>query len=107
MLKASNTKALLLLMEKENKKIDDWVDTIPSDIDIAFCDNTYVNSLVTINLALIKELFGDLYDDVYWFLYECNERCYEITVDGKVYNIHSVDDYINYLVSEHLIEDDS
>ncbi len=75
--------------------------SIPSDINWVFFDNRYVNGLQMQKDMLIDLLFGDMADDVSWFLYEfeagksTGPHC--ITADGTEHFYHTDDDYYKYL----------
>lgn len=45
---------------------------------------------------LMSALFGQMLEDVLWFLYDWKEG-YEIEVDGKKYIINNLDDYLAYV----------
>ncbi len=45
---------------------------------------------------LMTTLFGEMLEDVLWFLYDWKEG-YEIEVDGKKYIINNLDDYLAYV----------
>lgn len=45
---------------------------------------------------LMTALFGEMLEDVLWFLYDWKEG-YEIEVDGKKYIINNLDDYLAYV----------
>lgn len=84
-----------------DNEMDAYMGTIPPDISSAFFDNTYVNSLFTQKELLINALFGDMAEDVSWFLFEFEAgkspgpHC--ITKDGKEYFYHTDEDYYEYL----------
>lgn len=106
-IKASELKTYLSKHKTEMERGSAWIDSMPSDINSAFFDNTYVNSLDTQISLTQKMLFGDLYEDISWFLYEWNPKHGVITMpDGTSYNIQTLDDYISYLIDEHFVEDD-
>lgn len=81
---------------------DAYTSSIPSDISAAFFDNTYVNNLQTQKELLITALFGDMAEDINWFLYEftpgssAGPHC--ITPDGTEYVYRTDEDYYDYLI---------
>ena len=90
------------LKELDNQG-DKYLQSIPSDINSVFFDNTYVNALQMQKDMLINLVFGDMTDDVSWFLYEFEAgkspgpHC--ITADGTEYFYHTDEDYYKYLES--------
>jgi len=46
-----------------------WLKTLPMDISMSYSSNGYVDSLYAAKQALFDALFGDLAEDVAWFLY--------------------------------------
>lgn len=85
-----------------NNESATYITSIPSDICAAFFDNTYVNNLQTQKELLITSLFGDMAEDVCWFLYEftpgssAGPHC--ITPDGTEYVYRTDEDYYDYLI---------
>ena len=107
MIKASSMKAYLSRYKKLMEDGDKWLNKVPSDISAAFFDNDYVNSIENRQDLTMKMLFDDMYEDISWFLYEWNpSRGEVITAKGVKYNIKNLDQYISYLIKEHMIEDD-
>lgn len=84
-----------------DNEMDAYMKTIPNDIAIAFMDNTYVNNLYTQKEVLINALFGDMAEDVSWFLFEFQAGKslgpHLITEEGKEYFYHTDEDYYEYL----------
>lgn len=90
------------------RKLKDWdteqeqyIETVPPDIRSIFFDNQYINLLCMQKDALINQLFGDMADDVMWFLYEfeagksAGPHC--ILADGTQYVYNTNEDYYRYL----------
>jgi len=83
---------------------DQYIDSLPSEFRELILDNKYVNSHIQNVDTLMSELFGDMYEDVNWFLYEfkagssTGPHC--IHPDGTVYTYKSNDDYYEYLKSQ-------
>jgi len=88
------------LRELDNQG-DKYIQTIPSDINSVFFDNIYVNALDMQKNILIESLFGDMAEDVKWFLYEFEPgkspgpHC--ITAEGTAYTYQTDEDYYKYL----------
>jgi hypothetical protein len=84
-----------------DNEMDAYLNTVPSDIGCVIFDNGYVNSLYTQKELLINALFGDMAEDVSWFLFDFQAgkspgpHC--ITKDGKEYFYHTDEDYYDYL----------
>ena len=82
-------------------KQDEYIKTIPSDIGSAFFDNEYTYLISMQRDLLINQLFGDMADDVTWFLYEFEAgkspgpHC--ILADGTEYVYNTNEDYYTYL----------
>jgi hypothetical protein len=78
-----------------------YLDSLPVDISSAFFDNKYTNALSAQRDLLIKALFGDMSEDIEWFLYEFEAgkspgpHC--ILANGKAYTFKTNEDYYNYL----------
>lgn len=106
-IKASKLKTFLTKYRKEIEYGDKWLDKIPGDVNAAFFDNGYVNSVLSRETLAMEWLFGDLHEEISWFLYEWSLKNGKVVMpDGTKYNIKSLDEYIAYLVNEHLVEDD-
>jgi len=74
---------------EQDKIREDWVSKIPSDVNLTFIDNTYVDSLYKVNELLLEQLLiNDKYllGDINYFLYECGNGGKIITSDGIEYN---------------------
>ena len=80
---------------------DSWIDSLPNEISSAFFDNTLTNSLGVQRDILIKALFGDYEEAVYWFLYEFTVGKFEgphcIDESGKEWTYNTDEDYFEYL----------
>lgn len=75
---------------------EEYLRSIPTDIQKAFCENEYVNQLGIINDVLLQCVFGDLSGEVYFFLYDWKEG-FKIEVDDKEYIINCLDDFFQYI----------
>ncbi len=103
MIKSTDLRAFINKVLGLEKESDDWLSTLNPEIAPAFFDNTYVNNTRFEFEAALKLTTGDLYDDISWFLFEWQPG-FHITIDDKKYEINNVDDYFNYLETEHLVE---
>lgn len=73
-------------------KRDEYFDTIPQDINMAFIENQYVDNLLHERDMLIRLIFGEHSDAIEWFLYEWRPG---FEVDGV--KINNIDEYIDYM----------
>lgn len=73
-------------------KRDEYFDTIPRDINMAFVENQYVDNLLRERDMLIRLIFGEHSDAIEWFLYEWRPG---FEVDGV--KINNIDEYIDYM----------
>lgn len=104
MMNAKELKKFLVKYRNSREDGQAWLDGIPRDISTAFFDNTLIQSLEYNNTLLMKALFGDLYEDISWFLDEWTPERGKFTMpDEKSYDIQDVDDYIFYLLNEGLV----
>lgn len=108
MLKASAVKQLLEKIKELEEKQGAFIDSIPSEINNVFFDNTYTNSLQEQISLLLGFAFGELKEDVTYFLYENYPQKVYVKVGDveQEYVLNSVDDYINYLIEIDCIEND-
>lgn len=81
-----------------------YIESIPSDISSAFFDNTYTNAQSMQVDCLMEALFGNMIEDVCWFLYEfkagksSGPHC--ILKDGTEYTFNTNEDYYDYLLTQ-------
>jgi len=85
------------LYEEEVKR-NKWFKSLPLDINSAFFDNEYVNSLYNDNSMLIEKVFDEYAESVSWFLYEWKPG-YEVEFNGKTTKINNIDEYIKWMKS--------
>lgn len=80
---------------------NEWLETVPHEVRIAFFDNPYCNALGNCSDHLLSYTFSEriLYD-VQWYLYDRGGDN-SIEVDGKVYFIHSIDDFLSFIKEQH------
>ena len=92
-------KQLRLISEQQ----ETYLDKVPRDIVTVIFDNEYANLQSRISQVLFNQLFGDLADDVSWFLYEFKPgvtpgpHC--IHNDKTEYTFNTDEDYYKYLES--------
>lgn len=77
-------------------KRDEYFDTIPRDINMAFVQNEYVDNLLHERDMLIRLIFGDQSEAIEWFLYEWRPG-FEVGCLGVCVPINNIDDYIDYM----------
>lgn len=93
-------KDLVVSMKRRIETQEVYINAIPEDIRDSILDNAYTNIDGAMIDYLSKLLLGDLYEDVAWYLYECNSRCNKIWVEEKKYLINSTKDYLYYARQE-------
>lgn len=103
-MKASEVQALLEKITALNTLKDEWLDSVPRDINQAFFDNEYVNAYGLQFDALLSFVFKDWYEDACYFLSE--QAPHEITTKLGEYSINTVEEYVDYMVAEEFVEDD-
>ena len=88
-----------------NEKSTKYIDSIPSDLRESVYNNEYINNTSSIFDIIAKKYFGDLYEDICWFIYECNDRIkawqYQdsppnVTIHGREYWINDLQSYLHY-----------
>ena len=89
-------KDLVVAMKRRIESQELYINSIPKDIRDSFIENAYTNIDGAMIDHLSKLLLGDLYEDVAWFLYECNSRCNKIWFEDREYIINSTEDYLQY-----------
>lgn len=73
---------------------NEYIDKVPSDLDIL--GNYYVNNLLFENEWLIRQIFEDDTEAIFWFLYEWMPG-YEVEYNGTSIKVESIDQYIDFL----------
>jgi hypothetical protein len=53
-----------------HREANNYLDKVPNDLQMYIMDNTYSNAISIINDRLLHALFGNMYEDVSWFLFE-------------------------------------
>lgn len=87
---------LFKLIHSEFVKRNNYLDTIPNDIQTAFFDNVYTGSYSLMHDKFITEIFGDNAESVFWFLYEWQPG-FEVCVGNDTTVINNIDDYIDWM----------
>lgn len=77
----------------------EYINKVMYPIDCFILDNEYSNCNALIQSALLKQVFGDMYEDISWFLYEWKPG-YTIGVGDVTYVINSEEDYYKYLETQ-------
>lgn len=85
---------------ENHKESKNWLDLIPSDISLAFFDNTYVSILQDQSNMLLKHIFTESeLADIEWFLYEwSNDSELYVYVGRYKHRFSSVEYYIDFLI---------
>lgn len=83
-----------------------WRDTGATLGILAVLDNDYVNSLCTEHDRLVEAYFGDVAEEVFYFLYEWprireDSGAHIITSSGKEWNLHTLEDVVKYMEEEY------
>ena len=100
-------KEIVQFIYNQNNSQNEYLKSIPNDISEAIFDNKYANLQGNTSEFLMKKIFGDFYEDVNWFLYECNgniirhpntEDKPNITIHGRKYFIHNLESYFEYMI---------
>ena len=86
-----------------NKKQNDYIDRVPSDISAVVFDNEYINIQGQMMDLLIQNYFGDQADSIYWFLYDWKPG-YSVEVDGQQTMINNIDEYIAWMKAVEFFE---
>ena len=86
------------LYKNEQRRIE-WIDKVPSDIQSAFFDNDYVNSLHNSNDLLMEAVFQEHYDSVMWFLCDWKPGVTDEVghVGCEPTKIENIDQYIEWM----------
>ena len=99
---------LLKTIKSLDNEANRYLDSIPvflHEYKMSIIDNDYANDIGRQKDAMLQFIFGDLTEDICWFLYEWSpDRCNQIWINDKEYLIKSEDDYYNYLRTEYKVE---
>lgn len=85
-----------------DKERDIYLATVPQDLRPILLDNQYVDLLEIQKDRLINAFFKKDTEEVYWFLYEYDEKKqvtgpHIVEDNGNTHTFHSNEDYYNYL----------
>lgn len=93
----------LIELVKELKRLDiqaeNYISKLPSEFSIIF-DNDYTNCKGLMFDKTAQILFGSMYEDIMWFLYEWkpgNKKPQIWLADGTTYVLETEEDYYKYL----------
>lgn len=91
-------------LKQLNKQRLEYLEKVPNDIACFLIDNAYTERLRQQVDLVIAQLFGDMAEDVCWFLYEFeagqSPGPHVILADGKAYTYITDEDYYEYLKNE-------
>ena len=109
-MKFSDFKVLMIELYTRGQEESAYLDSIPGDIQMAFVDNEYTNSIGAKNDLLIRALFTPLglEEEVFFFLYEWQEGSTEpqIWIEDNPFVITTFDDYMDYCEEQYAWEDE-
>ena len=105
----STFKALMIELYEREKEGSAYLDTIPSDIQSAFFDNKYCESLAFQTDLLRRALFDGmgLSEEVEFFLYEWKQGDPNPQIwleDGTAVSVETFDDYMDYIEREYTFD---
>ena len=96
-------KSIFTVLYNETKKQNQFIDSIPRSINMAFCDNEYTDSMATEKRLLMKHLFiQPIFEDIDYFLYEGPN--FKIIIQGKTYTPTNFEEILNYFNEVHFKE---
>ena len=81
-----------------------YTDKLPREFYDLIVDNEYINNSQLMVDRLADAYFGELADDVCWFIYEWkphDDDRPDITIEGREYGIKTEEDYYAYLKEEY------
>lgn len=91
------------LKQLNNQRLK-YLEKVPADIACFLIDNSYTEALQKQIDLLVESLFGDMAEDVSWFLYEFeagrSPGPHLILGNGKAYTYITDEDYYEYLKDE-------
>ena len=81
-----------------------YLDALPREFQELLFDNEYTSHLEVQRSLLLQSTFGDLCEDVEWFLYEFEpgrtRGPHVITPDGTKHSFETDEDYYTYLATQ-------
>ena len=111
------TKLTTLLTEllQHQETMREWVNSLPSDLQLAFCDNAYANASACKFDVMCRAMFPDaaLHEEIRWFLDEWVDAApyNTITINlagrSQMHLIHTASDFVHYLVAAGYIPNDT
>lgn len=106
-MKVDKLEKLLNELLKQNQLMDNWIDSVPTEIRSSFFDNPFVNKKDSQIQLLIEFIFDDLkltYTIEYFLYNPFPQNIKIIDPNERNYTINDTKDFINYLIAEKLIE---
>lgn len=102
-MKFEQFKQLATLVIQEQFKRDEYLDKIPDDLKDSVFDNQYTNSLGWCHDRLAEAVFGELWEDVAYFLYErpILSNIGKVVVNDVTYEFSTIDEFFDYMKSAH------
>lgn len=87
----------------DQEKINEWVDSIPSEIREAFFDNLVVNTIAENNDLLLSCFFDEYeYKEIDWLLHEwLNNRDLTAVIDGVEHKMKTIGDAVEFYKKSH------
>lgn len=74
-----------------------YLSTIPTPFDMILVENDFQIANYKIQNILMRQVFGNTYEDICWFLYEWKPGYSIKTQDGVEYTFNTEEDYYKYL----------
>lgn len=100
-MKPGKLKKLLTELIKYQDEADSWLISLPDELRSAFDYNTYNQSLVYMNKALINFIIDDEYIEYLWYeILYLGQFPGEIFINNRKYVIDNIDDMVNLIVKE-------
>lgn len=91
----TKTDVFRALVESNNKR-NNYIDSVPRDIQSVVFDNGYVDTILRDNTMLIDAYFGEYAQSVSWFLYEWQPG-FEVGMNGETEAIYNFEQYIDWM----------
>ncbi len=87
----------------DQERMNEWIDSIPSEIREAFFDNLIVNTLSDNRELLLRSLFGEYeYSEIDWLLHEwLNNRELVAVMDNVEYKVETIGDAVEFYKKFH------
>jgi hypothetical protein len=89
---------LFKFLNTEYRLRDQYIDTVPKELQEAVFDNTYINSALLCIDRLIESVYGEHSEAIFWFLHEWKPG-FCICIGHIEYTINNIDDYIDFMKS--------